>query len=132
MLGKIKPHRTFSLDITNSMSLSKDVQNNLLYQHLWTDVTEFDLNLKSGDVLTLCNGVPPEKLHPDDDKVDVEYILPVKTENKWTISQWNDVFDSLGAKEGKAIRRIIMAMVTIDSTIVYYFINNGLIKPRKH
>lgn len=114
------------------MSLSKDVQNNLLYQHLWNDVTEFELNLKNGDILTLCKGVPSDKLHPDDEKADVEYILPVKTESKWTISRWNDVFDSLGDKEGKLIRRIIMAMVTIDSTVVYYFINNGLIKPRKH
>lgn len=124
----------YSSTYIDQMSLAEQVQKNLLYQHLWNGVCTFDLTLKNGESVTLCRGTPPEKLHPDDSgALEEEYILPVETEAKWTISQWNDVFEQLtNLNDGEFVRRVVMAMVTLDSTIVFYFVNNGLTKPRKN
>jgi tRNA-splicing endonuclease subunit Sen15 len=111
------------------MSLTDQVIHNLKFQHFWTSLALFPIT----DSLVICQGIPPEKLHPDDpSSVQTEYLLPAATEHKWTIAQFKQVFDGIKQHTGQEPTRIIMAMVTKDSTIVYYFVNNGLITPRKN
>jgi tRNA-splicing endonuclease subunit Sen15 len=116
-------------------SLSAQVLHNLNHYNLWTDLSEFKIETNSG-TYDICVGRPSKKLHPDDPDGNIvrEYVLPVRTNNKWSVKQWGDVFQGVKAAEGlqEVPRRIIMAMVTDDSTVVYYFVNSGLVKPRKN
>jgi len=98
------------------------VATNLTHQQLWTDVTVFEK-----DGYTFCEGVPPQKLHPDDpEPIEKETVLVSRTSQQWTIADWKKVFDSVNR------RRITMAMVTSDSTVVYYLVYRGLQVPRKN
>jgi tRNA-splicing endonuclease subunit Sen15 len=113
--------------------LAKQVINNLNHHHLWTNLSSFPIRTTESE-LEICRGMPPEKLHPDDTQLSEEYILPVRTEQKWTVRQWKEVFEGIRtATQSESVpRRVVMAMVTNDGTVVYYFINNGLVKPRKN
>jgi tRNA-splicing endonuclease subunit Sen15 len=84
-----------------------------------------------------------------------EWVLPTHLAEKWTIKGFAQVFDSIGpmppsdnpqessdlgnedaqwkqwrgAKRGK---RILMATVQDDSTVVYYLMHDGIVKPRQN
>lgn len=99
------------------------VAKNLVHQQLWHDVSTFQRNGYS-----FCKGTPPKKLHPDDlEPVQEEIILETRTSAKWTVAQWVDIFEIVSPAQ-----RIVMAMVTDDSTVVYYIIYKGLQVPRKN
>lgn len=109
------------------MDLANTVAHNLKYQHSWNDVEV----VKVGD-WHLCKGTPPKLLHPEDAEKTVEYVLPSRTEGKWTVSQWSQVFSAINEVNGTPCKRVIMAMATSDGTVVYYFVNNGIVRPRKN
>ncbi|ANB15703.1 hypothetical protein AWJ20_3342 [Sugiyamaella lignohabitans] len=128
--------RNFQRSVTTAldvMAIEDRVAENLVHQHLWTNLKSLNIRAAESNIV-ICTGVPPAKLHPDDYEISEEYVLPVRTEQNWTVHQWACVFD--GIKEATnaeaSPRRVVMAMVTEDSTIVYYFVNNGLIRPRKN
>lgn len=106
--------------------LADQIQTNLTHFHLWNDLSQIDVETDRGTV-KIVKGTPPEKLLSEDTEAKEEYILPSATEDKWTIRQWNQVFTKLNNP-----KRMLMAMVTNDGTIVYYFVNNGLAKPKKN
>ncbi|KAK9366809.1 Sen15 protein-domain-containing protein [Lipomyces kononenkoae] len=121
------------------------VKRNLDLHHLWTDlsihrvdvVTRESLPLLNDGQVVLVRGRPPDKLYSTDsydehDSPKQEWILPVRTESKWSVKRWVSVFESIAAYQGLAPERILMAMYTDDSTVVYYFVHWGLIKPRKN
>ncbi|KAL2024468.1 hypothetical protein VTK56DRAFT_8279 [Thermocarpiscus australiensis] len=84
-----------------------------------------------------------------------EWVLPLHLSEKWSPSQFAAVFDALeaippgaanedssdvddadaqwklwrGPKRGK---RILLATVQDDSTVTYYFMHDGLVKPRQN
>lgn len=93
---------------------------------------------------------------------EVEWVLPTHLSEKWTLGRFAAVFDAIealpptasggeqneeelngleeedngaewkqwrGAKRGK---RIILATVQDDSTVVYYFMHDGIVKPRQN
>jgi tRNA-splicing endonuclease subunit Sen15 len=87
---------------------------------------------------------------------EVEWVLPLHLAEKWSPAQFAAVFDAIdtippgsvdeeestdpedadaqwklwrGAKRGK---RILLATVQDDSTITYYFMFDGLVKPRQN
>ncbi len=94
--------------------------------------------------------VPPER----------EWILPSHLREKWTLRRFADVFDQIEAvppglaedcgapsksslemdhpdtpKDGnkwRNIKRLLLATVDDDSTIVYYVVHNGIVKPRQN
>jgi tRNA-splicing endonuclease subunit Sen15 len=86
-----------------------------------------------------------------------EWVLPMHLEEKWTVGRFAAVFDSIeaippltgvaadgkpaadqeleqwqrwrGAARGK---RILLATVQDDSTVVYYLMHDGIVKPRQN
>lgn len=110
------------------------VKDNLSYFQYWTDVQLEDKILPwKGTDLRLVSGIPPNKLSNDDPEIQKEYILPVNmTQHKEefiTLECLDLVFEKLCDKDTK---RIILGIVNSDGTIVYYFIYNGIHKPKKN
>ena len=87
---------------------------------------------------------------------EVEWVLPLHLAEKWSPAQFAEVFDAIdaippgdtdeeesadsedpdaqwkawrGAKRGK---RLLLATVQDDSTVIYYFMFDGLVKPRQN
>jgi tRNA-splicing endonuclease subunit Sen15 len=146
---------------TNSYELAQIVQHNLTHHHLWTGLRLETLTLPADPSnsntrreYTVCTGVPREQLHPDDAPVEPEgaprlreWVLPVKTDQKWSIREWAEIFAAIkevdnggdsdtngnSSSSGSSnLSRVIMAAVTNDGTVVYYFVNKGITKPRKN
>lgn len=128
--------------------LAAIVQHNLTHHHLWTQLSLETVNLSDNQTYTLCTGVPPEQLHPDDEvenpqKLPSEWVLPVNTLQQWSIREWAEVFSGIDeklhtdarnddSKPVQNVKRVVMAAVTNDGTVVYYFVNRGITKPRKN
>lgn len=81
---------------------------------------------------------------------ELEWVLPVHLAEKMSLKAFAAVFDSLeavppgteidesddeewkkwrGSKRGK---RIMLAIVSDDSTVVYYMMHDGIVKPRQN
>lgn len=90
-----------------------------------------------------------------------EWILPLHLNEKLSVSQFSAIFDSIGplppgavadqadedrsGKDGsngnaewrkwrgpKRLKRIVLAIVQDDSTVVYYIMHDGIVKPRQN
>ena len=87
-----------------------------------------------------------------------EWVLPAHLKEKWTLRGFAGVFDAIGkippedgegeegnkegesggeeGKEGVGSRRggkrVLLAIVGEDSTIVYYIVHDGIVKPRQN
>lgn len=105
----------------------------------------------------LVSGLPPQRIyvHPDeqvdmlkrgiaetDVEVKREWVLPTHLREKWTLKGFAGVFDGLeGGESGengeldenrRGVKRILLAVVGDDSTIVYYIMHDGIVKPRQN
>lgn len=77
-----------------------------------------------------------------DVEVKREWVLPTHLREKWTLKGFAGVFDGLGEGEleesgaldgnGRGVKRILLAVVDYDSTIVYYIMHDGIVKPRQN
>lgn len=126
-------------------NVTSAVLGNLQDQHDWT-------LLKIHDSLgqrPLIQGLPPRRLyiHPDDQIAaliheektgqsvtqmpELEWVLAVHPEEKWSLSSFAAVFDSI-QNSGPRGKRILLATVHNDSTVVYYFMHEGMVKPRQN
>lgn len=118
-------------------NLQKIVTNNLINAADWTAVTPYTLHPRP--VLVGC---PPAPLYQASSSAEStrEYVLPVDLREKWTLRQMAAVFDALPsplggtgrAGETKDKKRLLMAVVGEDSTVVYYFVHDGIVKPRQN
>lgn len=78
-----------------------------------------------------------------------EWILPTRLGEKWTLRRLAAVFDAITlippehlptAKNGKepkhnpwrTTKRIVLASVDTDSTVTYYIVQDGIVKPRQN
>lgn len=109
------------------MSLSQTVQTNLIHYNSWTGV----------DVVTTSNqsflcGYPPAKLDERDPPNRKEWVVPRSMANHLVttkeIQLW---FDSI-AKSDWRPSRVTLALVNGDGTVVYYFVHDGVVKPRQN
>lgn len=82
--------------------------------------------------------------------VEEEWVLPTHLRERWTLRRFADIFDAIeeappkrepqeGPTERKRYqrkrkrgKRLLMAVVNDDSTIVYYIIHDGIVKPRQN
>lgn len=75
--------------------------------------------------------------------VEREWVLPTHLQEKWTLRGFATVFDGmiegerrdelgLDRRNGKRVKRILLAVVGDDSTIVYYIMHDGIVKPRQN
>lgn len=107
--------------------LAEIVKENLIYQHSWTNV-----RTQAGEPRRLVCGVPPVPLYSGE-TIHEEWVLPTYLDEKWTLSRLNQVFGHLGSRGSeRPVKRVTVAAVAGDSTIVYYIIHDGLIKPRQN
>ncbi|KAF1952072.1 hypothetical protein CC80DRAFT_185507 [Byssothecium circinans] len=77
-----------------------------------------------------------------------EWILPTRLSEKWTLRRLAEVFDAItvvppgpesSGAEGNAsanpwrtTKRVVLATADTDSTVVYYIIHDGVVKPRQN
>lgn len=68
-----------------------------------------------------------------------EWVLPSHLKEKWTLRGFAEVFDCLESKSEKGEvkswhenKRVVLATVQDDSTIVYYIMHDGIVKPRQN
>ncbi|KAI2612431.1 tRNA-splicing endonuclease subunit Sen15 [Hypoxylon fragiforme] len=135
--------------------LAASVLDNLRYQHDWTDLQIITHSPVDNSLLPrpLISGLPPHQLylHPDDqiemlkshqkpkDNVTeaplVEWVLPTHLAEKWTLRSFASVFDSMPPQASTSpdrAKRVLLATIHDDSTIVYYFMHDGIVKPRQN
>ncbi|KAL2104903.1 hypothetical protein VUR80DRAFT_9368 [Thermomyces stellatus] len=80
-----------------------------------------------------------------------EWVLPVHVDETWTMAKFAEVFDAIdvlpphanlpAAELGPSgkdwrgkdrLKRVLMAIVHDDSTVVYYIVHDGIVKPRQN
>ncbi len=77
-----------------------------------------------------------------------EWILPTRLNEKWTLRRLAQVFDAItmvppaadaSTAEGdrpanpwRTTKRVLLATVDTDSTVVYYIVHDGVVKPRQN
>ncbi|OAR00353.1 hypothetical protein LLEC1_00303 [Akanthomyces lecanii] len=122
------------------------VMKNLQDQHDWT---ELEFIYTKGSTRALVRGLPTKRLylHPDDQIAALaqeqatgervpqepvpEVVLPVHLSEKWCLADFAAVFDSV-ENTGTREKRIVLATLHNDSTVVYYIMQEGMVKPRQN
>ncbi|KAK6499702.1 hypothetical protein TWF481_010063 [Arthrobotrys musiformis] len=153
---------TTTTETSDLLGLRSVVLSNLQHQHYWTDIkllnTKVDIEESTEDgplPRPMIYGRPPEQLYnpepasstnesssPEKPPADKEYVLPVHLTEKLSLRTWASVFDNLPTPSGEAIRggeggdankkRVVVAVVSGDSTVVYYIMHDGIVKPRQN
>jgi tRNA-splicing endonuclease subunit Sen15, fungi type len=134
-------------------SLAASVLGNLKNQHDWKSLKMHTHTPDTKVALPrpLISGLPPRRIyiHPDDQiemiknnsmraaeqSPETEWVLPTSLNEHITLEFLSTVFDSIERPEslpaGRA-KRILLAVIHDDSTIVYYFVHDGIVKPRQN
>ncbi|KAI0398809.1 tRNA-splicing endonuclease subunit Sen15 [Xylaria palmicola] len=139
----------------HGQQLADRVLDNLKHQHDWTELRVQTHSPANSVPLMrpMISGLPPRRLyvHPDDqiamvkssavpdgkflDTPEIEWVLPTHIAEKWTLRAFASVFDSLPAQlsaHPERPKRIVLATIHDDSTIVYYLLHDGIVKPRQN
>ncbi|KAI1423805.1 tRNA-splicing endonuclease subunit Sen15 [Xylaria sp. FL1777] len=142
-------------EVNIGQQLADTVLDNLKYQHDWTELEILTHSPTSPEPLVrpMISGLPPRRLyvHPDDqiamvkssavpdgnilDTPEVEWVLPTHISEKWTLKAFAAIFDSLPVQPSahpERPKRIVLATIHSDSTIVYYILHDGIVKPRQN
>ncbi|KAL5386677.1 hypothetical protein DPSP01_004041 [Paraphaeosphaeria sporulosa] len=73
-----------------------------------------------------------------------EWILPARLSEKWTLRRLAEVFDGVSevppeedgtvgeTSKWRRTKRVVLATVDTDSTVVYYIVQDGVVKPRQN
>ncbi|KAF2156738.1 hypothetical protein K461DRAFT_289119 [Myriangium duriaei CBS 260.36] len=88
---------------------------------------------ESDDLAAVAKLSPPER----------EWVLPSHLKEEWSLRRFGEVFDQIGVvppapdgKEGEVnpwrTKRIVLATLDDDSTVVYYIVHDGIVKPRQN
>ena len=83
----------------------------------------------------------------EDVRVEREWVLPTHLLEKWSLRRFADIFDGVQEEpeegDGEQIRgemkgkrrggkRVLLATLNDDSTVVYYIVHDGIVKPRQN
>ncbi|KYK54582.1 tRNA-splicing endonuclease subunit Sen15 [Drechmeria coniospora] len=127
--------------------VTQAVLRNLEDQHDWT---KLEVRHEAGQERPLIRGLPPKLLylHPDDQIAALaherktgekltrdpqfEWVLPVFLVEKWSLARFAAIFDSIDLEVGTRAKRIVLATLHHDSTVVYYLMQEGAVKPRQN
>ncbi|KIW01073.1 uncharacterized protein PV09_07364 [Verruconis gallopava] len=110
----------------NRLYVHPDEQAQILKDELERRDQRSDLRSEAGDEVSALEA--PQK----------EWVLPSHTREKWSLKRFAEVFDAMDAKpvdHHKAwdvCKRLVLATVQDDSTVVYYFMSDGIVKPRQN
>ena len=72
-----------------------------------------------------------------------EWVLPSHLREKWSLRQFAEIFDSIqvdpssdspngSANKWRMHKRVVLATLQDDSTVVYYIMHDGIVKPRQN
>ena len=75
-----------------------------------------------------------------------EWVLPTRLNEQWTLRRLAEVFDDISmvppqtaataqeppANPWRTAKRVVLATVDTDSTVVYYIVHDGVVKPRQN
>lgn len=122
------------------------VMHNLEHQHDWRAL---ELCHDSNQPRPLIRGFPPSRLylHPDDQvaalerekatglkvhlEPEMESVLAVHLSEKLSLATFASVFDAVRERRPQP-KRIVLAVLHNDSTVVYYLMHEGMVKPRQN
>ncbi|MCJ1274439.1 hypothetical protein MMC21_002235 [Puttea exsequens] len=92
-------------------------------------------------------------LEDGEGRVEREWVLPTHLNEKWSLRRFSDVFDAIdeeplgrggsdvstasritsrSSKKRRGGKRILLATMGNDSTVVYYIVHDGIVKPRQN
>ena len=107
------------------MSLVDLVYDNLVHYNSWRDVQKYPTMFLSGFPLT--------KLSLDDPDQRKEWIVPRSmASQELSMLEIDEWFVRIEKHSGVMPSRITIALVNDDSTVSYYFVHRGIVKPRKN
>ncbi|KAF3026808.1 hypothetical protein G7054_g14852 [Neopestalotiopsis clavispora] len=140
-------------DQTHVHDLVAAVHENLAYQQDWTALKKHVSAPESNKTFPrpLISGLPPRRIyiHPDDQiqmiknntmnaatqTPEVEWVLSTSLNETISLEFLSSIFDAMdrpaGLPSGRS-KRLLLAVRHDDSTVVYYFVHDGIVKPRQN
>lgn len=112
----------------------EQVKTNLEYYVLWQSVESHEILLDNNVGLTIISGYPPQKLHNNDEPHLKEWVIPqtISSQKELQLSEINQWFKSVERLAGTRPKRVTIGLLNNDSTVVYYFIHDGIAKPKQN
>ncbi|XYA00977.1 tRNA splicing endonuclease subunit [Meyerozyma guilliermondii] len=104
------------------MDLAHQVKTNLEHYHLWTQVTIREI-LCNGAQTAVVQGIPPEVTSES-----IEWIIPVDSKGHLETEQFGSWFSGIETLSHRP-KRVIVAIVSDDSSVVYYYVHDGITAP---
>lgn len=118
------------------MSLADQVKTNLVHHNLWNNVESHEILNYNDNNMTILRGKPPAKLEASDADNSTEWVIPklMGSKNDMKITEIDNWFVQISQLSDPRIRpqRITIGLVNDDATVVYYFIHDGIVKPRQN
>lgn len=97
------------------------VKTNLVFYNLWTQLEVF--HLKGGNFEAI-RAIPPGSSA-------AEWVLAMSLDQSLTMAQLESVFKAIKELQGERPLKIVMGILSDDSTVMYYNVHDGLVKPRQ-
>ncbi|GAO46019.1 hypothetical protein SAICODRAFT_28720 [Saitoella complicata NRRL Y-17804] len=129
-----QPSTSSSLHLAQLSSLAAAVTFDLTHTHRWTCLTTHTLPFEDRLVLT---GYPPATIQAPNPAETL--IMPLSLDETFSLRQWAGVFDAadqlVSHRDGEEKRRwgsALLGIVSADSTVVYYTMHDGIVKPKQN
>lgn len=117
------------------MSLSDQVVTNLVHYNLWTDVKTHNATAECAETIpsyAVISGMPPAKLDQLDPEGQREWVIAKLMESRTCDMKEIELFFNNIEKLDHRPKRLTLGLVNDDGTVTYYFIHDGIIKPRQN
>lgn len=116
-------------------TLAEQVKNNLVHYNLWSGVDVHEIDNYDGSKVLIMSGKPPADFDSENTGCN-EWVIPKVMENRQDmcieeIDNWFvQILKITDDKERP--KRVTIGLVNDDATVVYYFIHDGIVKPRQN
>lgn len=140
---------------TDSLSLPRPLITGLPPQRIYIHPDE-QIELLKKENSKNKKDKPTNDADDDGIKPEREWVLPTHLREKWSLKKLAEVFDAIdndahnlaaekahvscdgnepevsSSRQQKRAKRILLATVGDDSTVVYYIVHDGIVKPRQN
>lgn len=114
-------------------TLVSQVRLNLIHYNLWTDVVSHEIIQDDQIPIKILSGIPPQKLDSLDPEKLREWVIPRLLSHPKlsavTIRSW---FAGIQEITEMPPKRVTAGILHDDGTVVYYFVHDGIVKPRQN